>query len=214
MRTRWLSLAVLFALLGVGVASADPIAVLPGVGGFQNNLYNSDVSIGWQFVLSSPIRVTQLGFFDAGGNGLFDPHPVGIFSRSGALLVSTTVAGGTSGALENGFRFAPVAPTRLGVGAYTIAAFGNSTSLDEFRFGTSGSRAIPGLSIGAGVQSAFGHPSLTFADQVNAFAEQGYFGPNFTVEAAGAPTPEPASLILALSGALVLLYRRGWVNLQ
>jgi hypothetical protein len=79
---------------------------------------------------------------------------------------------------------------------------------DEFMFGRSGSRTVAGLILGAGVQSAFGHPGLTLPERVNDFATQGYFGPNFMADGVGAPIPEPASLILASSGVLGLLLRR------
>ncbi len=180
--------AVLFAAVVVPISgwaqsAASTVAVVPGSGGDENNQWNGNVTIGWQFALSSPVTVTGLGFFDATGGGLSDSHPVGIWNNGGTLLGSTTVPAGTEGTtLLSGFRFVFVEPFTLEAGTYTIGAYGNQTSPDKFRFGVSGSTTITGLTLGSGVQSTFGPTTLTFPTQVNAFAAQGYFGPDFTTE--------------------------------
>src|SRR5271154_7146963 len=83
--------------LAAPVCHADTITVVPGSGGVENDAWNTNATIGWQFTLSSPVTVTELGFFDATGGGLFDPHPVGIWNSSGTLLGSATVPSGTAG---------------------------------------------------------------------------------------------------------------------
>jgi hypothetical protein len=170
---------VLVFALTVSSAQASPIvAVIPGAGGFQNHQYNFNSSIGWEFTLSSPLEVSALGYFDAGNNGLFDPHPVGIFRNDGSLLFSATVPSGTSGTLVDGFRFVPIPATVLPPGTYRIAGYANSTSLDDFRFGVPSSTTIPGLAVGGAFEA--GGNSLAFPNQnVGPSAVQGYFGPNF-----------------------------------
>jgi hypothetical protein len=122
------------------------------------------------------------------------------------LLTSATVPAGTAGTLVNDFRFAAISPIVLGSGSYTIGGFGLGTSLDDFRFAVPDYTAIPGLTIGPAVASAFGNPSLTYPTQVVGFANPGYFGPNFE----GAPVPEPGSWILLVTilGAVGVLRRR------
>ena len=58
---------------------------------------------GWSFTLSSTITVTDLGYFDFGGNGLNDAHDVGIWTSTGTLMVSATVPAGTAGTLVGRF---------------------------------------------------------------------------------------------------------------
>src|SRR6266851_1027675 len=80
-----LSFASMLLALTVGQPStAATIAVLPGVGGFQNANYGANGTIGWGFTLASPLTVTDLGYFD-GDSGLVDPHPVGIWDSNGNL---------------------------------------------------------------------------------------------------------------------------------
>jgi hypothetical protein len=202
-------LSVVFVSLA-SVCPATTIAVTPGPGGSQNSAWNGNVTIGWQFTLTSPVTVTDLGFFDADDDGLSDPHEVGIWDSLETLLGSATVPPGIGATLLNGFRFVPVAPFLLAPGSYTIGSYGNVTSPDEFRFGISGSTAIPGLTLGGGVQSTFGPTSLSFPGQVNGFAAEGYFGPNFGINGAPAPVPEPSTLSLVgiTLGALLLARRK------
>ena len=201
-RTCRLILTLSVALMLVGALWADTIAVIPGVGGFQSHQYNGNVTFGWQFTLSSTVTVTGLGYFDAGNDGLFDSHPVGIFDGNGVLLVSATVPSGTSGTLQEGFRFTTAATTVLGPGFYTIGGYANGTSLDDFLFGTSGAATISGLSLGAAVQGNFGPTSLTFPYiAVGSYANQGFFGPTFRVRLA------PDQAILNLNGQLATCCR-------
>jgi hypothetical protein len=194
-RTYTLFLAL---VLATGTCFADTIAVVPGSGGSQNSAWNGNVTIGWQFTLTSSVTVTQLGFFDAGADGLADPHETGIWDSSQTLLGSATVPSGTAGTLLGGFRFVPVTAFLLGPGEYTIGAYGNQTSPDEFAFGLSGSTTIAGLTLGGGVQSGSVLNTLTFPGQVNGFATEGYFGPNFAIsdDRELSAVPEPSTIVL------------------
>jgi Domain of unknown function (DUF4082)/PEP-CTERM motif len=198
-----LSMILGFAL-AAPVCHADTITVVPGPGGVTNNAWNFDATIGWQFTLSSPVTVTELGFFDATGSGLSDPHPVGIWNGSGTLLGSATVPSGTAGMLVDGFRFVSVTPFTLGAGAYAIGAYGNQTSLDAFEFGLGGSTTIPALTLGGAVEAASLPNTLTFPTSPEGFATQGYFGPNFMV----ATIPEPSTIsLLALAFGLAGFFK-------
>jgi hypothetical protein len=197
---RYVYLTVLLASMCVGAT----LAVTPAAGGSQNAAWNGDVTIGWQFTLSSAVTVNELGFFDADSDGLSDDHPVGIFDSGGTLLISATVPAGSGATLQDGFRLVPVAPLNLAPGSYTIGGFGLQTSPDAFRFGVSGSTTIPGLTLDDGVQSSSA-PGLSFPTQVNTFAMEGYFGPNFTVDAV---IPEPSTAVLALSAFALAFFAR------
>ncbi len=70
---------------------------------------------GWAFSQGSifhsdDIWVTQLGVFDANGDGLANSHAVGIWTANGTLLASTTIPAGTAAPLVDGYRYMPIAP--------------------------------------------------------------------------------------------------------
>jgi len=113
------SFATLLLTLAVGQPStAATIAVELGSGGFQSADYGlTSVTLGWGFSLTTPLTVTDLGYFD-GNLGLVDPHPVGIWDSIGNLLATATVPSGGAGALVNGFRFVPITPVTLGAGFF------------------------------------------------------------------------------------------------
>jgi len=205
-RTCGLVLAISAAMMLSGGLRASTIAVIPGGGGLENHSYNGDVSFGWQFILVSTVTVTDLGYFDAGNDGLFDTHPVGIFNSTGSLLVSATVPAGTTGTLLDGFRFTAVPAAVLGPGSYTIGAYANSSSLDDFLSGTSLSTPVSGLTLGTAVQSDFGSSSLTFPTQNDSFAAEGFFGPNFITS--DVPEPDGWSMLALGMLALMLVRRR------
>ena len=68
-----------------------PIRLSPTREGRFNSLSDNSTR-GFSFTLNTDISVTQLGFFDLNGDGLDDPHQVGIWTHSGTLLGQVTVA--------------------------------------------------------------------------------------------------------------------------
>ena len=199
MRTPFLCLLL---LLCVAISWASPVvAVVPGTGGTQNHNYIGNVTFGYQFTAIVPFVVVQLGYFDAGGDGLSDSHPVALFNSAGTILVSATVPAGTAGTLTNGFRYASIAPTPLTTGTYTIGGYANGTSLDDFLFGMTGSTTVPQITLGTAVSTIPGSSSsLSFPNNPVGFATQGYFGPNFVLDVAAVPEPGTwAFLMLGLS---------------
>ena len=115
---RGVILALALALLGFCLpvmSQADTMALQTG--GFTWSYY-SDTTIGWQFDLSSPVKVTALGFLDRDGN-MVDSHPVGIWDAIGTLLASATVQAGDP--KTDGFLFRTIAPVVLPAGSGYVA---------------------------------------------------------------------------------------------
>ena len=90
---------------------------------------------GWQFYMSSGVFVTQLGIFDAGGDGLGVPHQVGLWrvdsysgvekNATGTLLASATIPAGTAASLAFGYRWVSIAPVFIPTNTtgYMVGAF-------------------------------------------------------------------------------------------
>ena len=162
----------------------------------------SGLTLGYAFTVSSPIHVTNLGFFDEANNGLNESHAVTIWTSTGTQLVQATIPSGTSGTLINGFRYASIAPLTLAAGTYTIAAFTSLFNSDFALFNTSITSAS-GLSY-VGSRSSFS-PAFPTGDVDN--NPNSYFGPNFqfTTPTSAPDTGTTASLFgLSLMGLAFL----------
>jgi hypothetical protein len=194
------TLVVLGLVLSSRLCNADVPAVIPGTGGSENDAWNGDATIGWQFTLATSVTVTELGFLTSTGS-LHDSHPVGIWNSSGTLLGSATVPAGAAATLVDGFDFVSIPSLVLGPGSYAMGGYGNETSLDQFEFSEIDSTTISGLTFGGAVETFAS--SLTFPTAPEGFATQGYFGPNFMVA-----VPEPSVMGLAAGGFVMLLFYR------
>src|SRR4051812_33559932 len=154
----------------------------------------SNVTLGWDFSLTSNVLVTNLGVWDnnnsasfgAPGDGLLSDHLVSIWTSTGTFVTSATVsaAGGT---LLNGFRYVSIAPTLLAAGSYVIGAFYAVGNQDP------NAALMTTVTTASGVN--FGQPR---ADAGNAFpvgtlSGNGVFGPNFQFVAAPVGVPEAGS---------------------
>src|SRR5205809_1043287 len=78
--------------------------------------FGDNTTLGYAFIVSSPVTVTNLGLFDFGNDGLSTSHAVTIWTSSGTELVQTTIPAGTDAILSDGFRYVSVAPFPLAPG--------------------------------------------------------------------------------------------------
>jgi hypothetical protein len=159
---------------------------------------------GWAFTVSGPVIVTDLGYFDLGGNGLAAAHPVAIWTSAGVLVQSATVPSGTNASEFNSFLYTPVAPTFLPPGSYVIGGFDGGSSGDIVIVGASTITPAAGIAYN-GSRSVAG-AALTFPPSDAVSNGSSYFGPNFLFT-----VPEPTSNALLLFGgatASVLAWRR------
>jgi Domain of unknown function (DUF4082) len=193
---------ILLGLTAGQLSTAATLAVDLVGSGLQNGS-PVNVTIGWGFTLSTPMTVTDLGYF-AGNSGLVDPHPVGIWDSVGNLLATGTVPSGTGGSLVSGFRFAAITPVILGVGAYTIGGFDTGTSSDQFLFSVQSVTPIAGLSFGPGTLFINANSLTRPTTPVPEFGMNGFFGPNFLVGTSTA-IPEPGAIGTTLLGLALVL---------
>jgi hypothetical protein len=85
---------------------------------------------GLEFVPWTDIEVTDLGYYDDGGDGLQREHTVGIFEKSSGQLVSDTVVIDGDSELEDGFRYAAITPVVLKGGTTYVLAGSTSAPYD------------------------------------------------------------------------------------
>jgi hypothetical protein len=88
-------------------------------------------TLGWSFRPLSEMQLTDLGFYDANGDGLLVSHRVGVWNSAGGLLADVFVPAGTAAALQSGYRYVSVpALTLLPGETYVIGA--TSQGLPDF----------------------------------------------------------------------------------
>lgn len=193
------------ALLLVGLATAASGATL-GLTFNAQDTNDGNFTLGFKFTVSQTINVVSLGVWDKDSNGLQSSHQVGLWNTSGTLLTSTTVASGTTDALQSGFRFHDLTSAyTLAPGTYIVGAqmfnggdrYGDASNLANI-FTASGITYVNGVFKSG---TSFGFPNLT--DTQNDF---GWFGANFRFDTApgGAPgVPDGGSGLIMFGLVLV-----------
>ena len=179
-------------ITGDGVAGVNPVAF----------------TIGWAVDVTTPVRVTALGAWDEGSDGLNVSAPVGLWTGTGTLLASTTVPAGSGADIAvpsvlgaGQWLFEDIPDVVLPVGHYVL---GLVTVADEtvFRAFQDGIVLDPALanfdSAKFAVGSSLQFPNLDGSPDLDI----GLFGPDFLLEPVTAPAPLPASLALFGLGLL------------
>ena len=170
---------------------------------------SSGLTLGWRFSVATPTSIETLGVYDSNQDGLAGPAQVGLWLASGgAPLVQTTVAAGTSAALDGYFRFTPVTSTPLTPGVeYLVGSHldgGDATSFFD------GNGIVdPRVTVIDARYSSFGS-GFGFPDQTDPGTDgAAYLGGNFQLT----PVPLPAAAWL-FGSALVGLGSLTRVRLQ
>lgn len=183
-------------ITGNGIAGQNPV----------------DFTIGWGVDVIVPVRVTALGIWDQGSNGLQVGHAVGLWTGSGALLASTTVPAGSAADFavpsvqgQGRWLFEDIADLVLPVGHYVL---GSTSAGDDFRANQDGFILNSALANFDPAQFEVGS-TLQFPDlDAQAVLGISLFGPNFLLEPVTVPTPVPAALVLVGLGFLGLGVRQ------
>lgn len=181
-----------------GLCFADSIAVAPISPLNVVTDSNQSFTFGWQFTVTSPVTVTELGYYDPAAKGkLKSNHDVGIFASDGSLLLSTTIAAGKYTTVDD-FAFVSVPSFTLADGTYVIG--GDSfDSKDPFIFSASSLLPIPQITLGETGLFTFGSVfTLPATNQASAT----YFGPNFEVTPTISAVPESSSFSMLTCAVL------------
>ena len=189
--------ALLLALLASTAGTNAQTLVTSPTTGSSGVFYDT---IGYSFTVgAAPLRVTALGVYDSGGDGLASANTVGLWTESGTLLGSVTFSAGTGATLTSNFRWISVTPFDLVSGqTYRIGAFSLNGEDRYSGFVPSGQFTIIGdVTLNGTVRSsdysAFAYPASTPS------SGQAVIGPNAEYSA----IPEPATSAL-LAGAAAL----------
>lgn len=179
----------------IAVTPVDPLNVVAA--------QSQNFTFGWQFTVTNPVTVTELGYYDPNPKGkLKSNHDVGIFASDGSLLLSTTITAGKHNTVDS-FAFVTVPSFTLADGTYEIGA-DSFDSKDLFIFFASSLSPIPQITLGETglftLGSTFG---FSFPTPNQAGAR--YMGPDFEVESATA-VPESSCFSMLICALIFFAF--------
>ena len=190
-----LALAATALIAPLAQAANAPAYAITG-----DNTYIGDrpVTTGFIFTAQQDATLTGLGFHDYALDGLNFAHDVALYSMTGTVLATATVAAGTTAALMGEYRYALLgsAYTLQAGTQYVLAAHTDST--DGYRYATVPPATLavdPRIGIGANAGVYNYGPSLAFPQ--NQVGYDLYATPNMLL--AGA-VPEPGTWALMFAG--------------
>lgn len=223
-------IAFLIVVLNVfhlsSVSAATPIvSITQSAWDYSGSGLVEDGMVGWTFYVSNSVTVTQIGWFDEGGDGLSRAIQVGLwqatsegFSADGSVveLLGTAgsglfIPGGTAAQLNGYFRVVDLAvPIELQPGSYQIAGLITASTADPTTFMWDGGHGIfntPDVSVGPffyGIMTESEIPSgFTWVDSSNFYLASGLeMGPMLFA------VPEASTPILLMFGLAMVLSRR------
>ena len=201
------ALAATFFTAGLMTGSAAAASILSFNEAGANFFTSADNVDGWSFTVgSSDILVTSVGWFDEGGDGLTDSHPVSIWATTdpSTAIVTGIVQAGLSSPLDGQFRFSPTAATILSASTTSHIGGYSPTASDRVVDTVIGAPVVSDLiTYGEGF-GAFTTGGLLYPVSAFPAFSPGFFGPSFEATV----VPEPSSALLFGFGLLGFLMRR------
>lgn len=155
-------------------------------GSFVPSVHNQ--TIGWGFVVNSPLTVSDLSWYDPTGSNPVN-RLVGIWDSNGNLIGSACV-GSTCGSTYQGSFWVSPASVVLSVGTYVIGGYVLANGADPFVLGAPTITTDPKITYLGSLFTV----SNSLVEPTHSCCGQGFFGPDFSVSGV---VPEPSSLILA-----------------
>lgn len=187
------------ALSAASCAMAAPTSALTFTSAISNSTCCNSTR-GYSFsVTQDGLMATHLGVYDFDADGLNESHEVGLWTSSGTLIASAVVGAGTSGLLQDSFRYVDIADAALAVGDYVVGAYFLAGSADAQ------ARSLAGLSTASGIS----YGQYRFVNNVSSLTIplstvnnlSGLPGGSLMVDYASvSAVPEPASWALAMAG--------------
>ncbi|MGB8991423.1 MAG: PEP-CTERM sorting domain-containing protein [Desulfobaccales bacterium] len=213
-----LGISLLLGLAWVNCAQATLIAY--DVAAQDGNQYSTG-SLGMDFDVNSPIKITALGVFDSGADGLVGTLYATIYDRDTGTRVVAAIAFTPSdpGNLIGGSRFKNLeSEVQLGVGHYSIVSWGygpdnngNSTYTPPITLATlnDGGGAISFVDHGRWDVNAGVYPTDTGPVDSD-YPANLFLAGTFAYDTSVDPVPVPATVLLLGSGLLGLGLLRRW----
>jgi hypothetical protein len=200
-----LSLGIILLPLALAPRAYAQTTAITGItiAGGGARLTGSFRSIGFEFTPTVDLFVSDLGVYDHNQDGLNGAKTVGIFQKTGSiLLTSTTVS--TPDTLDGLFRYKSIAPITLFAGqTYAVAGQFPQADGDFYLAEASAYTAAGAISYtpamgavfnGIGDTLFFDYPSDVITNR------NGHFSANFKFTTSGVSAPEPATLSLFALG--------------
>jgi hypothetical protein len=166
----------------------------------HHQIHNHLETLHSKVLISLTFKNERTYSYDAGLNGLVNSHQVGIWNSTGTLLISGTVASGTTDPLVGKFRY-----TNALTGILTLAAgdyvIGGSTTGDPIVgvIPSGNVTTAPNITFlqnrTNGISNTFSFPGITQSG-----VDVGLFGPNFQFTPA-TPVPEPMTILGTMTAA-------------
>ena len=149
--------------------------------GVYSYSYSGYFTVGYRFNLTRSVSITDLGFFDLGGDGLVHATDLGIWdAESGDLMLTETLPASESDSspLIGNFRYVAVAPITLEPGEYVIGGEAFGSTPDYYVYAAE-HIAAEGVFWSEG--RYLSGSSLSFPTEVTpgTTASSAWFGPNF-----------------------------------
>src|ERR1043166_3105836 len=200
----------IWALCGAGLmlwSSAATQAVgTPGISFLTSNYEDGGgYSVGYDFTPSTPLSVTDLGYYDNGNDGLAVNHNVGIYVVSNQTLVASALVLTNDTLHINQYWYHDITDVTLAAGvtyrAVAVTTSGEGWAYNPFDGVNPTPTPNPSLTLGNTGYFVGSNGNLIYPKSTNG---KWFAVANFLV---AAPVPEPSAALLGLGG-LLLLRRR------
>ena len=188
------------ALWSSGVSQA---AGTPGISFVTSNYEDGGgYSVGYDFTPSTPLSVTDLGYYDNGNDGLAANHNVGIYVVSNQALVASALVLTNDTLHINQYWYHSISAVTLNAGvtyrAVAVTTSGEGWAYNPFEGVNPKPTPNPNLVLGNTGYYVGSNGNLIFPESTNGkwFAVANFLS--------ASPVPEPSAALLGLGGLLLI----------